>query len=307
MKISKHICFFYQESRIPYISGMINEASKYPYPTDIFIHTTKIFPLTQFTKHDTVTVHLIGHDFTDSDPFLLPWKVRDLMKTQKDAYDIFIYVEDDILIPANAIKYWEIYNKKLSPNKLNIGFVRIEVDSIGEEFISDFHNEHCLPAQVTSILQYKDEVYAINNINTYTAFWIYNKEEFSDFIKSPYYDLVIPEGRKPTEAREAREARETMIRGYHIREAAAIGLHGIRDPLNQWYIHTLIPIVSNQLHPDSRVYHIPNTYVKDPHCFFATIRFDEAIAFNSEQVCNPQYVYNRKISRLQIAVPNPSN
>lgn len=283
MKICKHICFFYEESRIPYISRIIEEASKYPYQTDIFIHSNKIFPLTQFPKSQNV--HLIGHDFTNSDPFLLPWKVRDLMKTQKDAYDIFIYVEDDVLIPVNAIKYWEKYNSKLYPNKLNVGFVRIEVDSVGKEFSTD------IQLQLPLILIYDNEIYCVNDGNPYTAFWIYGKEEFSEFVKSPYYDLPDIEGK---------DVKGVHIRGYCIREAAAIGLHGILDSSCLWYKHTVIPIHSKTLDPDCRVYHLPNNYVNNPNTFFATLRFDEIVAFSEKDIVDREENLIRKRIRLQL-------
>ena len=285
MKLCKHICFFYQESRIQYVSRMIEEASKYPYPTDVFIHTNKIFPLTHFPKYDTVTVHLIGHDFTNSNPFLLPWRTRDLMKTQKNAYDIFIYVEDDILIPVNAILYWEKYNKILYPNKLNVGFFRIEVDSIGEEFVTD------LQSQLSTMIVLNNELYCINNGNPYTAFWIYGKEEFSEFVNSPIYNLPDLQGK---------DVRGVKIRGYYIREAAAIGLHGIYDPSSIWYMHTIIPMISNTIHPDCRVYHMPNNYVTNPNTTHGSIRFDEIIPFSEKDVLNYEYVINRKRSRIHL-------
>jgi hypothetical protein len=264
---------------------MIEEASKYPYETDIFIHTNKIFPLTQFPKYDTVTVHLIGHDFTNSDPFLLPWKTRDLMKTQKDAYDIFIYVEDDILIPVNAILYWEKYNKKLYPNKLNVGFFRIEIDSMGEEFVTD------IKIQLPNLLKYDNELYCINDSNPYTAFWIYGKQEFSEFVNSLYYNLPDIHGKDP---------KNVQIRGYYIREAAAIGLHGIYDPTTLWYIHTVIPIISNTVHPDCRVYHMPNNYVTNPYNVHGTIRFNEIVPFSEKDILNFEQLMNRKRIRLQL-------
>ena len=59
-------------------------------------------------------------------PFLLVWKCRDLLREQRNDYDIFISSEDDMLIPNAAIKYWLEHNEKLSERKYNPGFLRIE-------------------------------------------------------------------------------------------------------------------------------------------------------------------------------------
>jgi hypothetical protein len=47
-----------------------------------------------------------------------------------------MYIEDDILVPSKAIKYWLEYNEKLIEYNCNLGFVRIEVDN-NIEYITD--------------------------------------------------------------------------------------------------------------------------------------------------------------------------
>ena len=80
-----------------------------------------------FNKYTNGILNIIYHDLTNINPFYLTWKCRDLLKQQKDDYDIFMYIEDDILVPCNAIKYWLKYNKDLIDIQYNLGFIKVEV------------------------------------------------------------------------------------------------------------------------------------------------------------------------------------
>jgi hypothetical protein len=138
MKITIHISFFFIENRIIYINNIINETNKYEYTTDIFIHTNnKDLHEGFFTPYTNGYIKIIKHDLSKENPFYLTWKCRDLLKKQKDDYDIFMYIEDDILVPYNAIKYWLEYNEKLIEYGYNLGFVRIEINKDNIEYITD--------------------------------------------------------------------------------------------------------------------------------------------------------------------------
>jgi hypothetical protein len=130
MKIAKHITFFYREIRIKYINNIIEEVNKYKYTTDIFIHTNKIdLTIDFFNKYNNGNISIIYHDITDLYPFYLTWKCRDLLKDQRYDYDIFMYIEDDILVSCKTLDYWLTYNEKLIAFNYNLGFVRIELDN----------------------------------------------------------------------------------------------------------------------------------------------------------------------------------
>lgn len=252
MKITKHISFFYLENRIGYINSIIDETNKYECITDIFIHTNKkdLYE-TNFNKYTNGSIKVIWHDLSNIHPFYLTWKCRDLMKQQINEYDIFIYIEDNILVPYKAIKYWLEYNKKLIDLNYNLGFVRIEVKN-DIEYITD------LCEKLDTIINLNDDIYCVNNKNPYCAFWIYNKNDFNKFVNSKYYNI-------------------NNILGYGIREQSAIGLHGV---MTNWYKNTLIPIINNKLIEDCKIYHLPNNYVIDNSTNFATIKFNEIININ---------------------------
>lgn len=250
MKITKHITFFYNESRIAYINRIINETNNYEIPTDIFIHTNnKELTICIFDEYTNGSINIITHDLTNVHPFFLSWSYRDLMSSQKDDYDIFIYIEDDMLVPYNAIKYWLEYNERLIELNYNLGFVRIEVED-GIEYIVDLPG---VKLDTTIILQ--DIEFCVNNKNPYCAFWIYNKNEFARFVSSEYYDI-------------------RNITHYNIREASAIGLHGIP---RYWYHDTVIPIINHKLTDHCKIYHMQNNYCASKDNHFSTIKFNDAL------------------------------
>jgi len=250
MKITKHISFYFLIDRIMYINNIIDETNKYEYMTDIFIHTNNIdLHKGMFNNYTNGYIKIIYHDLSNTHPFYLTWKCRELLQQQRDEYDIFMYIEDDILVPYKAIKYWLKYNQILLESNYNLGFVRIEVDN-GIEYITDLYGEI-----LDTFIDVNEQKYCVNNKNPYCAFWIYNKNEFNNFLNSKYYNI-------------------NNISGYNTREQSAIGLHGINT---NYYKNTLIPIVNNKLHEDCKIYHMPNNYVLNKNTYYATIKFNEAV------------------------------
>lgn len=238
-----------------YINKIIDETNKYECITDIYIHTNnKYLQGNSFNKYTNGIIKVIYHDLSNIHPYYLTWKCRDLLLLQKNEYDIFMYIEDDILVPFKAIKYWLKYNTKLLENNYNLGFVRIEVEN-NIEYITDLYGK-----QLDTIIILNDDTYCVNNQNPYCAFWIYNKNEFNKFVNSEYYDI-------------------SNILGYDIREQSAIGLHGVNT---EYYKNTLIPFINNKLIDDCKIYHLPNNYVMNKDTAFATIKFDEAVKANFE-------------------------
>jgi hypothetical protein len=247
MKISKHITFFYVESRLIYLNQVIEDTNTYGYETDLFIHTNVNF-LTNSTlsKYSNGRMHIIYHDLTNIHPYLLTWKCRDLLQQQKNEYDIFMYTEDDILVPYKAVIYWLDYHTPLVNKKYNLGFVRIEKNKQEEEFITDIRY------RITNFIILEDQLYGIN-LYPYCGFWIYDKVEFNKFVESRWYE-------------------RTSFRKYnkHIRENSAFGLNK-----NGWYTNTIIPIINNNLIDDCKVYHLPNNYIGSRK--YAKIKFNNAI------------------------------
>jgi len=251
MKITKHISFYFLIDRIIYINNIIDETNKYEYTTDIFIHTNNIdLQEGMLNNYTNGYIKIIYHDLSNIDPFYLTWKCRELLQQQRNEYDIFMYIEDDILVPYKAIQYWLEYNQILLEMNYNLGFVRIEVED-GVEYITDLYGEI-----FDTFIDLNEKKYCVNNKNPYCAFWIYNKNEFNNFVNSKYYNI------------------NNINHYYGIREKSAIGLHGF---YTDYYKNTLIPIVNNKLIEECKIYHMPNNYVLDKNTLFATIKFNEAV------------------------------
>ena len=258
MKISKHIAFYFIHTRINFLNKIIAETNKYPHLTDIFIHTnSEYLLLLHLDNYTNGKIKIIYHDLTGINPHYLTWKCRDLLKQQRHEYDIFMYIEDDILVPFKAINYWITYNEKLIQYKYNLGFVRIEIGTDGSEYITDLQT-----VQLRTFAIIDKQMYCVNNINTYCAFWIYNRQEFNRFVDSLYYDInnII-----------------YRLKGQFLREKSGYGLHG---PNTDWYINTLIPITDKKLIDDCKIYHMGNNYVNDDSNDYATIKFSEALKFD---------------------------
>jgi len=250
MKITKHITFFYIQERMYCINNIIDETNTYEIPTDLFIHTNNTnLSKNSFNEYNNGSINIIYHDLSNCNPYFLCWMHRDLIKSQIDDYDIFIYIEDDMLVPYKAIKYWLLYNEELIEMNYNLGFVRIECEN-DVEYIVD------LPGvQLDTSITLHDKKYCVNNKNPYCAFWIYNKSEFSRFINSNFYNV-------------------SNIPVYDERAACAIGLHGIS---NYWYNGTVIPIIDNKLTDECKIYHMTNNYVACATMNFSTIKFEDAL------------------------------
>lgn len=256
-KLTIHIAYFYIQERMKYVNKIINETNLYELAADIFIHTNnnhlKEFHFNEYTNGH---IQVVYHDLSNCHPFFLTWKCRELMQLQKNDYDYFMYIEDDVLIPYNAIKYWLKHHPKLEKLNYNLGFLRIEIDSEQVEYMTDIpiHNKF------SKTIDIDGQLFIENNINPYCAFWIYNKDTFHKFTNSPLYHYE-----------NMHEFENTPYQ--MIREKAAIGLNGL---LTKYYSKTLIPLKYLKLDPDCRVYHLPNNYVGQ-NAMFATIPFDNAI------------------------------
>ena len=234
MKFAKHITFFYDVSRFIYLNEVINAANRYSFPTDIFIHTNINITLTDLAQYTNGKLEMVIHDLTNENPFYLTWKCRDLIKKQyeENQYDVYMYVEDDIMVPMTAINYWLQYKDLIG--EYNLGFTRIEVNQAGIEVLTD----NTRP--MTHIFEIDQRKYVLNDANPYCAFWIYEKNTMGRWINSPWYDI-------------------RSIHGYGEREASAIGLHSPHVP---WFKGTVIPLeaLEGTMNVGCKIYHLPNNY-----------------------------------------------
>jgi hypothetical protein len=258
MKITAHMTFFNSirlRYRFNYINRIIKEICNYPFETDLYIHTNESFDSKFLIENKKGKTHIITHDFSKNDPYYLAWSCRHLLKEQKNDYDIFIYIEDDMMIPCASLNYWLDHKDALIQNKYNLGFVRIETDVYDNEYLADLHDT--LKRENTVVIN--NQKYVINDVNPYCGSWIYDKNEFEVFLNSPYY-----------------HGNGNIPYIYGIREGSAIGMNGFGMNV---YKNTVIPYdEKNQLHIGCKIYHLDNVLLyRNEGCGSSTILFKDAL------------------------------
>ena len=78
----------------------------------------------------TPSIHLASQSgnktkFKNNNAQYLTWKCRSLLEKQIEDYDIFIYLEDDILLYKETLDYWLKYKDLFIKHKCNVGFMRV--------------------------------------------------------------------------------------------------------------------------------------------------------------------------------------
>jgi len=241
LRIAKHISFYLSDStisRVKYLNSILYEINTYDCGVvDVFIHVNNDYPLDEIRllENKLGEVKIVCHNLENTHPYYLTWKCRTLLKEQKNDYDIFMYIEDDILVPWTAIEYWLAYKDLVLKTNNNVGFLRVEVDKNGTEYTVDVNDK------LKSTVTINDIAFINNNKNPYCGFWIYDNKEFNRFINSHYYDIA-------------------NIEGYKIREKSAVGLHGI---LSCWYDKTIIPLINERPISACKIYHLANNYLTE--------------------------------------------
>jgi len=258
MKVSAHIAYYHYSDektsgkRSKYLISMINDYFNQweVEHIDIFIHTnTEDAKIIQnsFLYKSHIQLYFIVHNLSNENPHNLTWKHRELMVTQKDKYDIFLYLEDDIGIPYKAFKYWLDYKHIINSINFDIGFIRIEKNDNNEIFCTDI----LLKCELYPLIN-TDMTFAWNHQH-YCAFWICDKDTLVDFMNSKYWNKhgFFPEGYGKPEHPEF--SRESAASGYKM---------------SYPYPGSLFPVDNNtkKILDICFVYHLANNYVNsDTH------------------------------------------
>ena len=271
--LAVHISFFYTPSkvspheRVTYIERIIRETNTYPCSADIYIHTNHIsdednykVEQKEIDEYKNGKIKVVVHKLLPGEnPFFLTWKCRDLLKKQREQYEMFMYIEDDILVPSKTIQYWINYHKKLIKENYNLGFLRVESRTPDDhDYMTDIRSRLTSGIKFKYEKENKEEIYVINNHNPYCAFWIYDKEEFSRFVDSKFYNP------------------KTMVE-YHTREQSAIGLNSMSIG---WYKNTIIPLKPDgTMVEECKIYHMPNNYARA-----CIIKFNDVVKLHNDFV-----------------------
>jgi hypothetical protein len=132
MKLFVTITFHYNESKLPYLKKVVNSINQIESEhTKIIICTNQKFDI------DGAELDVIERLYH---PFFLAWcHKRHMIHFLDTDYTHFMYLEDDILVTPETMKYW-LRNRDLFKRN-NLPFmpavVRIEYDSKGQAFSLD--------------------------------------------------------------------------------------------------------------------------------------------------------------------------
>lgn len=254
MKISIHITCWYSPDRLKYLKEVVDHINQYSIKSDIFIHTQdNQFSEKELNSYDNGLIEIIYYEMKEGgNPphgYYLTWKCRDVMKEQVDDYDIFMYLEDDIGFPNEALSYWLNYKDLCLKHNYNLGFFRVEckMDRIGREYRMHSTDLLC-DWKLSNKIKIEDTEFVINDVNPYCGSWIYDQNEFKKFSESDLYSI----------------SKIQRLGNYGIRESSAWGLSStLRHKRASWYKDTIVPLVNGQVHEDSKLFHLPNNYFKN--------------------------------------------
>jgi hypothetical protein len=266
MKICLHIAYYFKEKRLNYLDRMLKEYNKFPYTVDVFIHTNVSFSQERWNLYDNGKISIIVHDFSNEDPMFLTWKCRELLPSQIDFYDIFMYAEDDVFVPKEAFQYWLENKDIVIAENYNLGFFRIQLDkTVKDEYISDAQ-EAIFDRNIVKI---GDKKFLINKFS-YCAFWVYDKKEMLKFINSSWFHLDYVKAHY-----------SWQMQTVGIREVSAWGLH-LKHPyypvaINHYKDTVFLLDDKEQLHDGCRIYHIDEVYHHNPNGTFLLAKFKDCI------------------------------
>lgn len=262
MKVAAHITYFHSPERLGFLKKVVEGLLKIDHDIFIYIYTNK--KLKSYFGHSKVKVLIFGYkkiliarfpknSIVDKiglkslvNPFYLTWECRSFIEKMQDDFDVQLYLEDDILFTEENFHYWKEHKDDVLSNGYNLGFLRIEKDNHTRDLLTD------VTWPLTEIVIMGEKKYLVNNINPYCGFWIYDKQELKNFIKSKEWNFDFG--------------------GYDMRAQSAVGWHGINM---KRYKSSIIPLVikNNRLSTPtgSSVHHLPNNYIgKGRYC---TIEF----------------------------------
>ncbi len=236
-----HITFHFVEDRIQYLEQVTQTIAHYPFKRiNLVIDTNSpqlsLNQLPHLANCPHLEASISVHTQMDH-PFLLTWQHRPIMEQQIGHYDYYMYVEDDIAVPAKVIERWHRGSQKLYPLGYLQGFLRTEVTPENILVSTDQFE----PTQIQHFLTINGDLY-YSPPNPYHGFWIYSNGQMLDFKASSCW-------------------KDGNNDNWGVREQAAAGMIW-RDPKQH---KTVIPVAGyNRVPDDVLVQHIPNNYASNP-------------------------------------------
>jgi hypothetical protein len=197
-----------------------------------------------------------------SNPRMLTWEHKRFIEPWIEAAspeeDFFIYLEDDIALSNDNLRYFIQTLPVTSKRSLIPGFLRYELKGDEKRLVDTMHVEYWERDRTASI----DGALFHACINPYWAGFILNLELAREYVKSASF---TPKG--------------SEFVPWHIQERSAMGLTFER-PSRKLRSRIVIPIVDGVPDPACLVWHCSNSYTAEDHPIMG--RLTVAAAFKRE-------------------------
>lgn len=233
-----HIAFHFDRGRLPYLREILLNLASYPFKSSTIVLDTNS-PQTGRALQD-LDCEIEIHHFPDlPHPHLLTWACRQHFKESVNNYEYFLYLEDDILIPRQAILRWFREKEALKAHGFWPGFLRVELDRRKELVASDFKDQATSP----KIVEIQGAKY-LSPPFEYQACWVYDRDMLSAFLNSGLFDMP------------SAKAAETQ----DVRAIAALGMT-FSSPPKGFASRHLLPLTNDcRISPEAFVFHLPSNY-----------------------------------------------
>lgn len=254
------VCFHYSAEKFPHLCQVVENFILNYTESDIIIDTNNHHSEKEISKKFGMNsrIKTVVHDRL-LDPFHLAWAHRKHFKREMDYYDVFMYVEDDILVPyENYLNYLDVF-KIVWPNYIP-SFVRTE-EKDGQLYCADALIR--TRVREADILVFKGRRF-ITLDNPYHAFWVMPRDALKESMNCDFEKIY--EGNK------------------WIREiAASYGLMPGKRPCVRWGSYDIQKIGLVEVDRDMKisnlcfVKHTTNKYINDCEFNFGKIQIERII------------------------------
>jgi hypothetical protein len=246
-----HIAFHFLPHRWQYLERVITGLAEFEIDRLLVVVDSNTADVSEclaglsLPKHCEVRVHVhpdLAH------PFDLTWAHRKHMASSLDAFDYFMYLEDDIYVPSQTFAAWVRRSESVYERGYIHGFLRVEFDPAGRPTSSDWRRAARRPHAIEI-----DGVKYIRPEWFYQACWVYSRAAMQRFVSTAAWTRGIHRWSSVVRGhRHSGDANYTREFSAFGMACAAPGRPRILLPVND----------SGQVLSDAWVYHLPNTYAQ---------------------------------------------
>jgi len=184
----------YGQKNDKFLERVLLEYRSMPYHTDVVVFSN-------IHKNLGADVEVIV-GLPCKNPWSLPFAHKTLFAERQNAYDLFLYSEDDMLVTQNNIEAFLAASKVLPPKEL-VGFFQYEQYPDGRRFFPAVHGHfHWIPESVKSVDGYRFARFTNEHSACYLMTRCQLKEAIASggFLVPPHegkYDLLVTAGTDP--------------------------------------------------------------------------------------------------------------